>query len=157
MTPTLLATFEHALWAGVAALCFAVLFNVPLRALFACGLTGMLGHATRSLLVTAAVSSASASLVAAVVVSLFGFACGRRMRAPAVIFVIPGIIPLVPGALAFRAMLGMIALLDAAPEQQQAALASAWVDSIRTTLITAALATGVAVPSMLLRRSRPML
>jgi uncharacterized membrane protein YjjB (DUF3815 family) len=73
------------------------------------------------------------------------------------VFVIPGIIPLVPGELAFRTIVDVMSLLEAGPEAQQVAIAASAVSAIRTTLIGAALATGVAVPSMLFRRSRPML
>ncbi len=158
MSSPILDMIDHGLWAGAAAICFAVLLNVPVRALAACGLTGLLGYETRTLLTaTEQVTSAPASLVAAVLVSLFGVACGRKLHAPAVIFVIPGIIPLVPGALAYRTIAGLMSALSATAETQQAAVAAVVENALRTTVITAALATGVALPSMLLRRRRPML
>jgi uncharacterized membrane protein YjjB (DUF3815 family) len=157
VSAALLSGLEHGLWAGAAAACFAVLFNVPVRALLACGFTGLLGHVSRSLFVVSGLmGTVPASLLAATAVSLLGVAFGRRLRAPAVIFVIPGIIPLVPGALAFRTIVDVVSLLEAGPEAQQVAITAAAVSAIRTTLIGAALATGVAFPSLLLRRNRLM-
>jgi len=153
-----LAVFERGLWAAAAAVCFAVLFNVPRRALLGCAVTGLLGYVTRAVLVASGSAGlVPASLLAAMTVSLVGVACGRRLHAPAVIFVIPGIIPLIPGALAFRTIVDVMSLLEAGPETREAAISAAAISALRTTLIGAALATGVAVPSMLFRRNRPML
>jgi len=149
---------ENGLWAGTAAVGFAVLMNVPVRALVACGATGCAGFVVRSLLLaTGAANVVSASFVAAIGVSLVGVGLGRRLRAPAVVFVIPGIIPLIPGALAFRTIMDVMAVLDTEGEAQSRVLTLAAAGAVRTTLVTAALAAGVAVPSMVLHRKRPML
>ncbi len=48
-------------------------------------------------------------------------------------------------------------MLDARADAQQEAFAAAMINGTRTALVTAALATGIAVPSLLLRRSRAMM
>lgn len=153
-----LTMLDNGLWAGAAAACFAVLLNVPRRALFACALTGVLAYETRAVLVATGLSSpVAASFVAANVVTLLSMAWGRRLHAPAVVFVMPSVIPLIPGALAFRTISDLMAVLGARPEAHPKALSEVATSGLRTALITAALAAGVAVPSMLLRRNRPIL
>lgn len=149
---------EHALWAGLAALSFATLFNVPPTMLAGCALSGTVGYAVRALLVALGEWGVPpATLLAAFCVGLVGTWCGRKLRAPAVVFVIPGIIPMVPGALAFRTLGEVLTMLNTTGQAQQTAFVDAMISLTRTALVTAALATGVAVPSLLLRRHRPMM
>jgi uncharacterized membrane protein YjjB (DUF3815 family) len=158
VTDALVAGLEHGLWAGIAAVCFGVLLNVPPRTVLACGVTGLLAYDARSLLLAVGIATAlPANLFASIAVSLLSIAWGRILCAPAIVFVIPGVIPLIPGALAFRTIVGLMAVLDVAGDAQQRALTEAAANGLRTISIVAALAIGVAVPSMLLRPRRPML
>ena len=157
MSITLALFLEKAFWAGIAALGFAVLFNVPRRTLLACALCGSFAYAVRAALVEFEVLSfEAATLVAATAVSFLGTAFGRFWHAPALVFIIPGVIPMVPGALAFRTMISLIVLTTDHIPADQATLMAVAVNGIKTILITGALAGGVAVPSLLLRRHRPM-
>jgi uncharacterized membrane protein YjjB (DUF3815 family) len=153
-----LATFlESIWWAGIAAFGFAVLFNVPRRTLLACALSGSFAFAVRILLVEfKLLPFEAATLVAATSVSFLGVAFGRFWRAPALVFIIPGVIPMVPGALAFRTMIDVLVLTADPTTANAAAMTAAAVNGIKMLLITGALAGGVAVPSLLLRRHRPM-
>jgi uncharacterized membrane protein YjjB (DUF3815 family) len=158
MTPLLTTNIEHGLCAGAAAACFAVLLNVPLRTLLGCALTGLLAYEVRSLLMAAGLADIiGANLCASLFVSLSSVAWGRRLRAPAVVFVMPGIIPLIPGALAFRTIVGVAGAVGGRAGTDDAALVVVALNGLRTALATAALATGVAVPSMLLRPKRRIL
>ena len=78
-----------------------------------------------------------------------------RPGLPAPVFVVPGVIPLVPGYLAFRTMIDMLTLTTT-PGVDEVLLLTAAVNSLETILIVGGIAAGVAVPSLLLRRHRPM-
>jgi uncharacterized membrane protein YjjB (DUF3815 family) len=148
---------EKVFWAGVAAFGFAVLFNVPRRTLLACALSGSFAYAVRILLVEFnLLTFEAATLVAATAVSFLGTAFWPFWRAPALVFIIPGVIPMVPGALAFRTMIDVIVLTTDSIPSSETILMAAAVNGLKTILITGALAGGVAVPSLLLRRHRPM-
>ncbi len=99
---------KDALWAGMAALGFAILFNVPVRALAACFVNGALGHALRSLLMHYGLGIEAATLAGAALIGFLGIASARLWKAPAPVFTIPGAITLVPGTFAFRTMLGLL-------------------------------------------------
>lgn len=87
----------------IASAAFAVLFNAPKNSLLLCGLSGMLSWATYILLKTE--MDAMFSIVASsFIVGIVGQICARYQKKPVIIFSVAGIIPLVPGGLAYDAM-----------------------------------------------------
>ena len=147
---------QKSIWAGLAALGFALLFNVPRRTLFGCTLAGALGYAFRLLLLELGlVGIETGTLLAATLVSVLGIVFGRVWRVPAVVFAVPGLIPFVPGSLAFRAVSDLLTLTTGSAADDTL-LMKAVVSTLKSILIVGAIAAGVAVPSLLLRRDRPM-
>ena len=148
---------QNTFWAGIAALGFAVLFNVPRRTLFGCALGGALAYAVRTLLVQFGLTGIeAATLLGATAVGFVGMRFGHHWHVPAPVFIVPGVIPLVPGYLAFRTMIDLLTLTTSGSGVDQTLLLAAAVNSLKTTLIVSGIAAGVAVPSLLLRRHRPM-
>ncbi len=148
---------QNTFWAGMAALGFAVLFNVPRRALVGCALGGALAYALRTLLVQSElVGIEAATLLGATAVGFLGVKFGHYWHVPAPVFIVPGVIPLVPGYLAFRTMIDLLTLTTHAPTVDETLLLTAAVNSLKTVLIVGGIAAGVAIPSLLLRRHRPM-
>lgn len=145
-----------ALWSGVAALGFAVLFNVPRRFLPYCAITGAAGHALRALLMLSGLSLTSATLFGAIMVGFLGELFARRLRSPAGLFSVAGAIPMVPGVFAFRAMIGIINLgvlpTGAQASEGMTVLIATVINFAVTGLVLAALAVGIALPSLLMRR-----
>ncbi|MGG0824545.1 threonine/serine exporter family protein [Paenibacillus turicensis] len=87
----------------IASAAFAVLFNAPKKSLLLCGLSGMLSWAAYILLKTE--MDAMFSIVASsFIVGIVGQICARYQKKPVIIFSVAGIIPLVPGGLAYDAM-----------------------------------------------------
>ena len=158
MNESLVILLQNTFWAGVAALGFAVLFNAPPRTLILAAVGGAAGYAVRSALVQSGMTGVEmATLAAAILVSFLGVLFGRRWHAPPVVFVIPGVIPLVPGAVAFRTMIDILVLTTDTVRVDEAILTITAANAIKTLLTVAAIAAGIAVPSLLLRRHRPMM
>jgi len=151
-----LRVLEDALWSGVAAAGFGMLFNVPRRWLWWCMLLGAAGHGARKLLEFGGVSIEIGTLVGALIVGFAGYTIARRLRAPQTIFTITGAIPLVPGVFAYRTMIALLQVTTATPETTQTLLADASVNAIRTAFILAAIAIGIAFPSLWFDRQRPV-
>jgi uncharacterized membrane protein YjjB (DUF3815 family) len=148
---------QHTTAASIAALGFALLFNVPKRTLIGCALAGALAYAVRTLLLEFGLMGIEAStLLGATVVSFFGVMLGRSWHVPASVYIVPGVIPLVPGAMAFKTMISLLALTTGAQFVNKALLMETAVNSLKTVLIVGGIAAGVAMPSLLLRRRRPM-
>ena len=155
--PDLLSlALTDALWSALAALGFAVLFNVPVRTLPGCMVCGALGHMLRTVLISLGLGFELASLVGATAVGFIGTAFARRWETPAMVFTVSGVIPMIPGVFAFRAMLGVINLISALDAQAGlAALYETSFNAARTGLILGALAVGIAAPTLLFHRRRP--
>lgn len=78
-------------------ICFSVLFNVPKKYYFGCGITGMLGWLCYCLL-NAPASSTVATFVGTLLVVLLARVLAVWLKCPITIFLVPGIFPLLPGA-----------------------------------------------------------
>lgn len=146
---------EDAIWSGVAALGFAILFNVPKRLLLGCFLSGALGHTLRTVLVNSGASMELSTLFGAVAVGFLSLYLSKRYAAPASIFSVAGAIPLVPGVFAYQTIIGLLNATSAASGQSIELLADAGTNGVRTGLILSALAFGIAAPTLLFRRSNP--
>jgi uncharacterized membrane protein YjjB (DUF3815 family) len=158
MNPAAAGLLEQSVWAAVAAATFAVIFNVPPRGLGACATVAALGFCLRGILVGKQLCSLElATLVAATVISLLSTLAGRILRDPPLLYAIPGVIPFVPGALALRCTNEAIELVTQVHGEPNALLVATLTDGLKVILIIAAMASGVAIPSLLFRRDRPLL
>lgn len=83
---------------------FAVVFNAPRRALWQCGTIGMLGWIVYFLIAQRGIDQVGATVVAAILVGVLSQICARVYKIPVIIFNVAGIIPLVPGGIAYNAM-----------------------------------------------------
>ena len=93
ITTTILAIVESFL----ATLAYAILFNVPKQYYAACGITGMAGWLLY-LAMCQVTTVALASFVGTLAVVLISRIFTVRKKCPITIFLVSGIIPLVPGA-----------------------------------------------------------
>lgn len=153
MQPLWSMVAADALWSGVAAIGFAVLFNTPRKMLAVCFLIGAVSHALRAVLMKLGVMGIEAgTLVAAALIGFSSLAFARAWRVPLIAFSLPAAIPMVPGALAFKAMLGVLRLVAAGGSTDPAIAMAALVAAVKTALILAAIAIGVASPSMVFRQ-----
>jgi len=97
--------WSHLIFSFLATLSYGVLFNVPKKALITAGFIGMSGW----LLVQGAIyyfsfSYIGAALIASFVVASISQLASKQTKMPSTNFSIAGIIPLVPGAMAYRTM-----------------------------------------------------
>lgn len=158
-TPPTLA--EDALWAGIAALGFGVLFNVPRRALWGAVLCGAVGHGVRYGLLASGWGSLGtvevASFVGGTAVGFLGLLLARRLHTPRILFTVPGIIPMIPGTFAFGTMLGVLhAAGIVGAGGSDPFLLEAGLNAVKTGLVLGALAIGTVLPTLLFERQRPV-
>ena len=148
---------EDALFSGIAALGFAILFNVPRRALIYCVIAGATGHAVRTLMMEQfSVSIIVSTLIGATTVGLLAKGFAYRMHIPSLVFGITGAIPMVPGVFAFETMRALIALPLATGGTVQTLLSQAAVNASTTAFVLAAIALGIAMPNLIFLRHRPV-
>ncbi len=93
--------------AGVAAALYAAATSVPLRSLVPAGAVGAVGWATLLGLQHAHASLIASTSLAAVLVGLAGRLLAHRQQTHPFLFVVPGIMPLVPGLTIYQGMLDL--------------------------------------------------
>jgi uncharacterized membrane protein YjjB (DUF3815 family) len=96
--------WTHLIFAFFATIAYGVLFNVPPRTLIGGGLIGMSGWFVVSLAISVGLAEIPAVLIAGFCVATVSQWLARLRKLPSTNFSIPGIIPLVPGAMAYRTM-----------------------------------------------------
>lgn len=88
----------------IAAATFGVLFNVPKNSIIKCGFVGMIGWVLYYESVQIGLYVIFSTLVSAFVVGIISQFFAKKYKTPIIIFSVSGIIPLVPGGLAYDAM-----------------------------------------------------
>ena len=129
-------------WTFVATLGFSVLFQCRGWSLLWAAVGGTLGWALYLLATNLGAGEALAYAIAAATVTLWSESLSRWSGRPTVSFLLPGLIPLVPGKSIFTAM-------DLAVRKQ---LAEAALAGWETLVIAAAIVVGVAAVSVVFRR-----
>ena len=83
---------------------FSILFHVQKKHLATCGVVGALGWSIYLLGENSGFSSILSTFLASLVVAQASYLLAKRLRTPITVFLIPGIIPLVPGLALYRTM-----------------------------------------------------
>ncbi|ULT57810.1 threonine/serine exporter family protein [Neobacillus drentensis] len=100
--------FSQAITSFLATAAFGILFNAPKESLLKCGLIGMGGWLIYFLLVEYSQDPIVATLAATIFIALLSQEMAKIYKMPVIIFSVAGIIPLVPGGLAYDAMRNIV-------------------------------------------------
>lgn len=100
--------YVHFIFSFFATVGFSIFLNTPKCALLPAGITGGIGWTLYIVLFNASSNSIFANFIAAAVVSLLSEILARKLKHPAILFVIPGIITLVPGLGMYNTMLYLV-------------------------------------------------
>ncbi|MCJ1656909.1 threonine/serine exporter family protein [Staphylococcus sp. NRL 16/872] len=82
---------------------FSIIFNAPKRLLLACGFVGAVAWTIYQYTVDMNLGKVGASFLGSLILGLLSHVMSRRYKRPVIIFIVPGIIPLVPGGTAYEA------------------------------------------------------
>ncbi len=84
-------------------LLFSILFNAPRKQLPACGYVGAMGWTIYIVSMDLNSGKVAASFLGSFILAIMSHAMAKRYFQPVIIFIVPGIIPLVPGGAAYEA------------------------------------------------------
>jgi len=143
-----------AAFSALAAMGFALLFNVPIRLAWVCAACGLVSHPLRTALLNAGLDIVPATLLAAAAGGMLSHCLARVFRAPAATFVFPAVLAMIPGSYGFRAAIGCLQILRAGAAASPSLVAETLSLSVATGLLTMAIAIGVAVPLSLTKASQ---
>lgn len=130
------------LFSFVTSAAIAVSFRVPRRAIVGVGFSGLMAWAGYDLSLKMGAAPGLAIFLGAIALGTAGELLARRLKEPTILFIIPGLFPLVPGLIAYNGM-----LLLSRDRLSEAAL-----QITRALFYAGALAAGLALPPTLLRR-----
>ncbi|GBU12988.1 inner membrane protein [Enterobacterales bacterium] len=147
------ALIQDMLLAAVPALGFAMVFNVPPRALRYCALLGALGHGSRMLIMSAGFNVEWASLLAAILVGVIGIYWSRWLLAHPKVFTVAAVIPMFPGISAYTAMISVVEISHLG--YSEVLMASVITNFLKASFIVGALSIGLSLPGLWLYRKRP--
>lgn len=141
-------------FAAIPAVGFALVFNVPHKALIYCAVGGAIGHGSRYLMMQFGIPIEWATFFAATLVGMIGVYWSRRFLAHPKVFTVAALIPMVPGVFAYKAMIAMVEInhLGYSPELLETCMEN----FLKAMFIIAGLAIGLAVPGLLFYRRRPI-
>lgn len=100
--------YMHFIYSFIATVGFAIFLNAPKSILISSGLVGGIGWSVFYYLVQLTGNDILSNFVAALLVSYISEILARKLKQPAIIFIIPGIIPLVPGLGMYNTMLYLV-------------------------------------------------
>ncbi|WFD09246.1 threonine/serine exporter family protein [Tepidibacter hydrothermalis] len=103
-----MSLYLHFIYSFLATIGFCIFFNVQKKDLLYASLTGSIGWTLYIYMNNITNSASLSSFIAATVIGLLGEMFARVNRKPVTVFIIPGIVPLVPGYGMYLTMLDII-------------------------------------------------
>lgn len=149
----LLTFLEKWIWLGVAAVGFGILFNVPKRSFWVIFLMGALGGVLKLITMQLGGGIILSSFLGAVLIGFISIGAAHLIHTPPFVLAIPSVIPMVPGALAYRMMLGLFRLTGELSDQTVflQLLQDTFDNGLKTLFVLMALSLGVSAPMLLTR------
>ncbi|CAI0945720.1 Uncharacterized conserved protein [Serratia quinivorans] len=147
------ALLQDMLLAAVPALGFAMVFNVPVRALRYCALLGAVGHGSRMLMMHAGMNIEWATFLAAILIGMIGIYWSRWLLAHPKVFTVAAVIPMFPGISAYTAMISVVEISHLG--YSEALMATLMSNLLKACFIVGALSIGLSLPGLWLYRKRP--
>jgi uncharacterized membrane protein YjjB (DUF3815 family) len=95
---------EQLITSFISSAAFGIIFNAPVKTLGKCGFVGMTGWMIYTALYQYGLDSVFASVIASFIIAIISSIFAKAYKTPVIIFNVSGIIPLVPGGLAYDAM-----------------------------------------------------
>ncbi len=94
----------------------------------------------------------SGTLIGALAAGFLAQGFAWHFRAPAVAFAFPGVVAMIPGAFAFRVIIGCLQIVEAGAAAATALVTETLALSVSCLLMVAAIAIGIAAPLILTRK-----
>ncbi|AFJ48449.1 putative membrane protein YjjB [Shimwellia blattae DSM 4481 = NBRC 105725] len=139
--------------AAIPAVGFAMVFNVPPRALPWCALLGALSHGSRFVMLSAGIDIIWSSFFAAILAGCIGIRWSRWYLAHPKVFTVAAVIPMFPGIYAYIAMISALKLSHFGySEPLMTALVTHF---LKASFIVGALSVGLSLPGLWIYRKRP--
>jgi uncharacterized membrane protein YjjB (DUF3815 family) len=100
--------FVAALSSGLAVLGFCIVFQAPPKYLFACSLNGFFAWSVYLLVEFCGLNGLWATFFSTLAADVFAYYSARVLKAPVVLFLVAGILPMVPGVSIYQGVYSLL-------------------------------------------------
>ncbi|GJL37805.1 hypothetical protein PUATCC27989T_03700 [Phytobacter ursingii] len=149
----LLNLIQDMVLAAIPAVGFAMVFNVPHRALPWCALLGAIGHGTRFAMVAWGFNIEWSTFIASMLVGSIGIRWSRWYLAHPKVFTVAAVIPMFPGISAYTAMISAVKISHLGYNEDLMILLLT--NFLKASSIVGALSIGLSIPGLWIYRKRP--
>ncbi|AZL54594.1 threonine/serine exporter family protein [Aliarcobacter skirrowii] len=146
----------QAVFAAIASLGFAMVFNVPKHTLKYCAFGGAITYNFRTIFLELDFGIELATFLASAIIGVVALYWSRKYKVPRPVYTVASIIPVLPGTYAFNAMVTLISInrFGAKPELVELFIH----DGLKSISILFAITFGLVLPSLyFLRLNRPVI
>ncbi len=133
---------------------FAMLFNVARQSLGWVAAASFIAYFVRTMTMGMGLTIELASFACAVTMGIVAVFWSRHQKVPRPVFTVPAIIPLFPGSYAFNAMIAIVEISKNGYSHELFDLAAR--NGLQMLFVLGALCLGIAIPSVLIFRDRPI-
>lgn len=155
MVNLVLNILEVAVWSGIAAVGFGILFNIPKKAIFTVFVLGFTAGFIKFVLLKLSMDIILASLIAALFVGVLSMPLAHKIHQPPVIFSIPAVIPMIPGYFAYETVLSVMkfTFMETDMAKRITLMDTMFSNGFTMFFILLSLTIGVSFPMLLLRKN----
>jgi len=125
---------------------YIFLFNVRTRLWWACVICGLCSHTLRTILLHIGLDIATGTLLGSMAAGFLAVIFARKFGTPPATVAFPGVVALVPGSYAFRAIVASLQIVKEAGNSSPALMTNAASLVVTAMLLTGAIALGIAIP-----------
>ena len=156
MSALIIKIVLEAIFASIASVGFAMVFNVPKHTLIYCAFGGAITFITRTILLDLGIGVELSTFIASTIIGIIALYWSRKHLIPRPVYTVASIIPMIPGTYAFAAMISLVNMNShgVTPELIELFIG----DSLKAVSILGAISFGLALPSLyFMRLNRPVI
>ena len=156
MTELIFKMFIESVFASIASVGFAMVFNVPKHTLIYCAFGGAITYIARTMFLHLGLGIEISTFLAATFIGIIALKWSRKYLIPRPVYTVASIIPIIPGTFAFSAM---ISLVDMNTHGVTPELILVFLyNGLKAVAILGAITFGLALPSLyFMRFNRPII
>jgi uncharacterized membrane protein YjjB (DUF3815 family) len=155
MLTTILELLEVAVWAGIAAMGFGILFNIPKSAFFTVFVLGFSAGLIKFTLIHFNIHIVLATFIAVFFVGIICMPVAHKIHHPPVVFCIPPTIPMIPGYFAYETILSVMnfIFMETNETKRLELIDAIFTNGFTMFFILISIAAGISLPMLLLRKN----
>ncbi|MGB5417321.1 threonine/serine exporter family protein [Algibacter sp.] len=155
MLETIIKLLEVAIWSGIAALGFGLLFNIPRKTMITVFVLGFAAGLIKFTLLNFGFNIVLATLIAVIFVGVVSMPLAHKIHHPPVVFCIPPVIPMIPGYFAYKTVLSVMnfIFIEEDVEKRLALIDSIFSNGFTMFFILISITLGISLPMLILRKN----